>query len=292
MVSLAVTVTAPATAHATGFSHGSLGANAPAPASGESSTAETPTAQQVRSQETPAAPAPAPAAPTPAAPAAAATPAAPAPAAATPAPATAAAASANVPIRPTRSAELAKIERGTSRALMISGIVFGVTSVAWGAAFVSASYAGAAGEGAYSTRDAGFVATGWTGGLALSITSATLLPIGLSRRANARIAEGLSPDTLEAESRGLTTGIILASAGGLMMITSPLLFSESSSLSSRQANTMFAGLFPASIVMIGAGSGLIAAANRIRNERRRQIIYSATPYFGRDMVGVGVSGRF
>ena len=210
---------------------------------------------------------------------------------ATPAPAPVAGLT-QVPTNPNRSTELAKLERSTSRALMVSGIVFGVTSVVWGAAFVSASYAGLSATDEYYSRDAGFLATGWTGALALSITGATLLPLCLSRRANARIASGLSSDTLESEARGLTTGIILTSAGGLLMITSPLLFSDNSSLSSRQANTIFAGLFPASIVMIGAGSGLIAAANRIRNERRRQIIYSATPYFGRDMVGVGVSGRF
>lgn len=187
--------------------------------------------------------------------------------------------------------ELAKVERGTSRALLISGIVFGISSVAWGASFVNAAYNGS-GDGGFWDRDPGFMWTGWTGGLALSITGATLIPIGLGREARARIVEGLPTTTLQAEARSLTSGIIMTSAGGLLMITSPLLFSSTSSLSDRSANTVFAALFPASVVLIGAGSGMIAASNRLRRERRRKIIYSAMPYFNKEIVGVGLSGRF
>ena len=51
-------------------------------------------------------------------------------------------------------------------------------------------------------------------------------------------------------------------------------------------------LIPSSIVLIGAGAGLISAANRLRNERRRQVFFSAMPYFAPEGGGLAVAGRF
>ena len=170
---------------------------------------------------------------------------------------------------------------------MITGIIFGAGGAAWGGAFAAASHS----DPNESADDAGFVASSWIGGLALSSTAAGLLPYGLVRGAEADLVLGLGGSEVGGEAAMLASGIVVTSMSGLLLITSPLLYTESSQLNQRMKHALLATL-SASIAMAGAGVGLIQGANVRRRERRRRAYFPAAPYMGGGQTGIALSGRF
>ena len=136
------------------------------------------------------------------------------------------------------------------------------------------------------------MASSWIGGLALSSTAAGLLPYGLVRGAEADLVLGLGGSEVGGEAAMLASGIVVTSMSGLLLITSPLLYTESSQLNQRMKHALLATFIPASIAMAGAGVGLIQGANVRRRERRRRAYFTAAPYMGGGQTGIALSGRF